>query len=84
MSEPTPAVEPCDEIREDNARVGYRVILDLNHEDADLIDRVAHDEGIQPTQILLQALRAYARRDEVRSAQVRAIGRFGVALRRAA
>jgi len=44
-----------DEIHAGNDGVGYRVVLDLSNEDADLIDQVARQECIQPTQILLHA-----------------------------
>lgn len=78
--------EPCadDGIQLDAEPIGYRLVLDLDHEDADLIDRVAHEEGLQPTQILLRALRIYATRENVHVTQVKAISEFGAALRRVA
>lgn len=64
--------------------IGYRVILDLDGVDADLMDSVARREGLQPTQVLLEALRAYSRRSRHQSEQLLAIDRLGAVLRRAA
>jgi len=70
-----------DELRPPLGGIGYRVVLDLDAADADLMDDVARREGLQPTQVLLEALRAYSRN---RSAQLLAINRLGMNLRRVA
>lgn len=81
MNEADLSFQNDDEIHVGNDAVGYRVVLDLSNEDADLIDQVARQEGLQPTQILLHALRAYARGEPVQSARVAAITRLADALR---
>lgn len=41
--------------------VGYRITVDLSPEDADEVDRIASREGLQTTEVLVRALRAYSR-----------------------
>jgi hypothetical protein len=61
---------------------GYRIVLDLSDADSALIDAVAKRDGLQPTEILTEALHLYAQRAGRSGTDVEAFGRLSGALRR--
>ena len=54
---------------------GYRMIIDFSEDDATLIDALAKRDGLQPTQILTEALHEYARRS---AQEPHAVGRSSI------
>jgi len=62
--------------------VGYRILLDVQGEDVALLDELARSENLEPTQLFLHALRVYSQRASSREANVRAISRLSIDLRR--
>jgi hypothetical protein len=76
------AFDANDDVVADDVPVAYRIVLDLSDDDSALIDAIARRDGLQPTQILTEALRLYAGRSARPRTNVEAFGQLSLALRR--